>query len=84
LVEPLKELDRRLASIIERIGPCHLERGCQGITALVDSIVGQQLSGHAAGAIRSRLYSLLRDGDIDPAHYRHQRRRNAQQQDVVG
>ena len=67
MAEPLKELDRRLASITEQIEPCHLERGRQGITALVDSFVGQQLSGHVTGAIRSRLYSLLRDGDIDPA-----------------
>ncbi len=65
-VEGLKRHDRRLASLIERIGPCHLEHGRQGMTALVNSIIGQQLSNHAAGAIRARMYSLLGDGDIDP------------------
>lgn len=65
-VEHLKRRDRKLASLIERIGPCRFERGRPGMTALVNSVVGQQLSSHAAGAIRARLYSLLGDGDIDP------------------
>ncbi len=65
-VEDLKKRDRQLSRLIERVGPCHLERGRQGITTLVNSIVGQQLSNHAAGAIRARMYALLGDGDIDP------------------
>ncbi len=65
-VEGLKKRDRRLSRLIERVGPCHLERGRQGMTTLVNSIVGQQLSNRAAGAIRARMYSLLGDGDIDP------------------
>lgn len=65
-VEGLKRRDRTLAGLIERVGPCLLERGRPGITALVNSVVGQQLSNRAAGAIRTRLYALLGDGEIDP------------------
>ncbi len=65
-VEALKRRDRKLADVIERVGPCHFERGRPGMTALVNSVVGQQLSNRAAGAIRARLYSLLGDGDISP------------------
>ncbi len=65
-VEGLKRRDRTLAGLIERVGPCLLERSRPGITALVNSVVGQQLSNRAAGAIRTRLYALLGDGEIDP------------------
>jgi len=65
-IEYLRRRDRTLADLIEQIGPCRLERGRQGMTALVNSIIGQQLSNRAARAIRARVYSLLGDGEIDP------------------
>jgi 3-methyladenine DNA glycosylase/8-oxoguanine DNA glycosylase len=55
IVRELKKRDNQLATIIDQVGPCRLQRGEQGLSSLVYSIIGQQLSGHAARAIRSRL-----------------------------
>lgn len=66
-VVSLKKRDRSLARLIDQVGPCTLECGKGGITDLVNSVVGQQLSGRAATAIRGRLYALLGEGKIDPA-----------------
>jgi len=65
-VNRLSKHDSRLAAVIEQVGPCHLERGVQGLTALVYTVIGQQLSGSSARAIRSRLDSLFGNDGISP------------------
>lgn len=64
-VAHLTAVDSGLATVIERIGPCRLERRAQGLTALAYSIAGQQLSGHSARAIRSRLDALFDNNGIE-------------------
>ena len=56
----LKRVDPVLATVIERVGPCRLERRQEGthFDALVRSIVYQQLSGKAAGTILGRVHAL--------------------------
>ena len=59
--------DDLLAAIIDQVGPCRLALlGEQGMTPLVYSIVGQQLSDHAARAIRTRLQALLGSDKLEP------------------
>ncbi len=65
-VSSLKERDTQLAKIIDQIGPCRLERRVQGLTALVYSVIGQQLSNNSARAIRSRFDLLFENDGIDP------------------
>ena len=66
VIRELKGRDSQLAAIIDQIGPCHLQPGAQGLSPLVYSIIGQQLSGHAARAIRSRLQALFGNDGIKP------------------
>lgn len=56
----LKRVDRVLAAVIERVGPCQMEQRRTGThyDALVRSIVFQQLSGKAAGTIHRRFAEL--------------------------
>ena len=65
-VSNLGKRDPKLAEVIEQIGPCRLERRTQGLTALVYSVIGQQLSNSSAKAIRSRFDILFENGGIDP------------------
>ncbi len=65
-VSILKKRDPRLAEVIDQIGPCRLERRAQGLTALVHSVIGQQLSNSSARAIRSRIDILFENDGIDP------------------
>ncbi len=65
-VSKLEKRDSRLAEVIDQIGPCLLERRTQGLTALVDSVIGQQLSNSSARAIRSRFDLLFENDGIDP------------------
>jgi len=65
-VRELKKRDNQLATIIEQVGPCRLKRGEQGLSPLVYSIIGQQLSGYAARAIRSRFQELFGNDGIKP------------------
>ncbi len=60
----LRRVDPRLGAIIDRVGPCALRRADYASTfeALARSIVYQQLSGHAAGAIYRRFSSAFGDG----------------------
>jgi len=53
----LAAADPVLARIIELVGPCRLkpQRGLSPFTYLVAAVVGQQISGAAARAIRERL-----------------------------
>lgn len=57
-VRHLKRADPQLARWIERVGPCRLAPGADGLShfeALVRSIVYQQLSGRAAATIHGRV-----------------------------
>jgi len=65
-VSKLKKRDPKLAEVIEQIGPCRLERHTQGLTTLVYSVIGQQLSNSSARAIRSRFDILFENDGIDP------------------
>jgi len=58
-----------MASAIERVGPCRLEtnRGLTLYAALMRSIVYQQLSGRAAGAIYRKVRGLFRTATPRPA-----------------
>ena len=49
--------DRDLARVIRKVGPCELEISARQspYQALVESIVYQQLAGHAAATIYGRL-----------------------------
>ena len=64
-VSKLKKSDPRLAEVIDQIGLCRLERRTQGLTALVHSVIGQQLSNSSARAIRSRFDILFENDGID-------------------
>jgi len=66
IVSIIKKNDPHLATIIEQIGVCRLQRGEQGYAALVHSIIGQQLSKRAAQTIRHRIESLFNGGEITP------------------
>jgi 3-methyladenine DNA glycosylase/8-oxoguanine DNA glycosylase len=64
----LQRRDRKLARVIARVGPCGLQPGRQPdhLTALVRSIVFQQLSGKAASTIFGRVVALLPGGIATP------------------
>ena len=62
----LCDADQKLASIINRIGPCLLARREKGFPALAYSIVSQQLSKSSANSIRSRFNSLFSGLSADP------------------
>ncbi len=65
-VTKLEKSDPLLAKVIDHVGPCRFKRGSQGITALVYSIIEQQLSTSSAKAIRSRLEALFGNDGINP------------------
>ncbi|MFC1914669.1 DNA-3-methyladenine glycosylase family protein [Chloroflexota bacterium] len=68
-VNKLKRSDPLLAEVIDQVGPCRFKRGTQGITALVSSIIEQQLSTSSAQAIRSRVETLFGNGGIRPEQF---------------
>lgn len=55
----LAKVDPRLATVIEAAGPCRIKPHKDYYGELVGSIVGQQLSAKAAGAIWRRLLDLF-------------------------
>jgi DNA-3-methyladenine glycosylase II len=57
-VRHLRRVDPHLRAIIDRIGPCRLEPHPDRFSALVRSIIGQQISTKAAASINSRLVAL--------------------------
>jgi len=65
-VSILKKRDPRLAEVIDQIGPCHFEHHAQGLAALVNSVIGQQLSNSSVRAIRARFDILFEHDGIDP------------------
>jgi len=60
-VRHLKRADKRLAAAIKSIGPCALGHESDAWCALSSSIIGQQVSVHAARAIRGRFAALMPD-----------------------
>lgn len=63
-IEYLKRKDKKLGAAIDSIGMIEREIIPDPFTALVSSIVGQQISSKAADTVWNRLSSLL--GDITP------------------
>lgn len=63
-IEHLKKKDKRLGEAIDRIGIIEREIIPDLFTALINSIVGQQISSKAADTVWDRLGSLL--GEITP------------------
>lgn len=55
----LRTVDPRMAAVIAAVGPCRLPRRRGYFASLVRAIIGQQVSGHAAVAIRRRVYAVL-------------------------
>ncbi len=54
----LRRVDPHLRAIIDRVGPCRLEPHPDRFSALVRSIIGQQISTKAAASINARLVSI--------------------------
>jgi DNA-3-methyladenine glycosylase II len=57
-VKHLRRVDPHLRSIIDRVGPCRLEPHIDRFSALVRSIIGQQISSKAAISINRRLVDM--------------------------
>jgi len=66
-LEQLRRIDRRLARIIDRVGPPKMEllHTASVFVALTRAIVYQQLSGKAAATIYGRVCALLPRGERD-------------------
>ena len=77
-VKHLRRVDPHLRSIIDRVGPCRLEPYDDRFSALVRSIISQQISSKAAASINRRLVDvggephdpvrLTALGEARPAH----------------
>jgi len=67
-VEHLKQADRRMAQLIERVGPCTLKLRHEHTIfySLLRSIVYQQLAGKAAAAILARVDELFPGALVTP------------------
>lgn len=61
--------DRKLAKVIDSVGPCALVRSHAGFDFLVDAIIGQQLSKSAADAIIRRFRNLFTSGRATPKQF---------------
>lgn len=66
-IEHLKKRDKKLAKIIGKRGIIKREMTEDPFAALIESIIGQQISGRAAQAVTARFYKLL-NGDISPSN----------------
>jgi DNA-3-methyladenine glycosylase II len=68
-VRHLKCADPRLATVIERVGPCRFEAHAEGthFQALLRSIIYQQLSGKAAATIHRRVIDVLGGSPVPDA-----------------
>ena len=65
----LAQADPILAEVIKRTGPCTMGQEPDAWRALASSIIGQQVSVHAARAIRGRFAALAPGGDFpSPEH----------------
>lgn len=63
-IDYLKSKDKKLAAAIDKIGKIEREITPDTFTALISSVVGQQISSKAAKTVWSRLLELL--GEITP------------------
>lgn len=63
----LKKADPVMAAIIERVGPCKIQRSEPIFETLVRSIVYQQLHGKAALTIYNRLVAAVKTDPMTPA-----------------
>lgn len=63
-IEYLKKKDKKLGAAIDRIGMIKREITPEPFTALISSVVGQQISSKAAQTVWNRLCNLL--GSINP------------------
>lgn len=63
-IEYLKKRDKKLGSLIDRIGIIEREVNLDTFSALIDSIVSQQISTKAAITVATRLNNLV--GEINP------------------
>jgi len=59
-IEHLRKRDIKLAAAIDRIGLIQREVNPDIFSALIESIIGQQISNKAAATVRSRLNALCR------------------------
>src|SRR3990172_9232911 len=66
--QALKQLkkDQVLAGLIEKYGPLSYERDMDYFSAVVETIVSQQLSGKAAATIFSRMNKLFHSEILEP------------------
>ena len=60
----LQQADAKLAAVIARIGKCQMHREPDAWRALSSSIIGQQVSVHAARAIRNRFAALVENQEF--------------------
>ena len=58
-VRTLKRTDPILARIVRDVGPCRLKRSASYFVTLVEAVIWQQLSWHAASKIHARLLDVL-------------------------
>jgi DNA-3-methyladenine glycosylase II len=65
-VRHLKKRDPKLRKIIERHGALEFKTSGEIFESLVESIIGQQVSGYAANAIIARVRALYKTGQLDP------------------
>ena len=61
----LVDNDKKLASVINKVGQCHFQLRQDYFQSLVGSIISQQLSTKATSTIRGRLIELA-DNDLSP------------------
>lgn len=61
--------DKKLAKVIDSVGPCVLARQHAGFDFLVDAIIGQQLSKNAADTIILRFRKLFPSGRAMPRKF---------------
>ena len=66
ICDQLRLKDRKLADVIDIVGPCTLAPGRAAFDFLCDSIVRQQLSKHAANTIIHRFHELFDSGSPTP------------------
>jgi DNA-3-methyladenine glycosylase II len=65
-LDHLRQNDRRLARVIDKHGVMDFKTSGEIFESLVESIIGQQVSGYAANAIISRVRALYATGQLEP------------------
>ncbi len=65
-LDHLRKNDPKLARIIDKHGVMDFKTSGEIFESLVESIIGQQVSGYAANAIISRVRALYTTGELEP------------------